>query len=270
MDGRPGGTAERGSRAWQSSRGLGSRNTRLTAFGVSVAFHLVAVLLYTSAMRVLRPNDVEFPIETEQEAEEGLEVIELIVLDETIERPEDPEEIDEVFASEADARPPRIGGVPTAVLVPPGPTAAERLRPNLVEARLWADPPDEFYRLSSDEREELILSQRIVEWYDSLALAEAAEARLTDWTFTDSNGGRWGVADGRVYLGDVSLPLPLNFGTPVGKRDAVNYRLWEYEEIQRQAQQFLIQESWQERAEAIRERRDRERAAVRPDTTRSR
>jgi hypothetical protein len=146
--------------------------------------------------------------------------------------------------------------------VPPAPTAAERLRPNLTDARLWAEPPPEFYELTLEQREELLLSARIVEWYDSVALVRAAEGRLTDWTFRDGSGGRWGVADGRMYLGDVSVPLPLNFGTPVGKRDEVNRLLWEYEEISRQSQRFLIEESWKERAAAIRARRDRERAAA--------
>ncbi len=267
MDERPGQTDDGGNRAWRESRGLGSRRTRVSAFAISIAAHVVAILLYTSAMRVLRPDVAAFPIEAETEEVDGVPVIELIELDEEIERPEEPEEIDDVVASEADARPPRIAGPPTAELVPPGPTAAERLRPNLVDGRLWADPPEEFYRLTMEEREEFMLSQRIVAWYDSLSLAEAAEARLTDWTFTDSNGGRWGFADGRVYLGDVSLPLPVSFGTPVGQRDAVNYRLWEFEEIQRQSQQYILQETWRERSEAIRERRDRERAAARADTT---
>ena len=270
MDERPEETVERGSRAWRDSRGLGSRRTRVSAFAISIAAHLVLILLYTSAMQVLGPDLAPFPIENEEQAEDALEVIELIELDEDLERPDDPEEIGEVVADEADARPPRIAGPPTAELVPPGLSAAERLRPNLVDGRLWADPPEEFYRLTTAEREEYMLSRQIVAWYDSLALAEAAEARMTDWTFTDSNGGRWGFADGRVYLGDVSLPLPLNFGTPVGQRDAVNYRLWEFEEIQRQSQEYLLQETWRERSEAIRERRDRERAAARADTIRSR
>jgi hypothetical protein len=58
----------------------------------------------------------------------------------------------------------------------------------------------------------------------------------------------------------------LNFGTPVGKRDETNRRVWEWDEIQRQSQRFLIEEAWKERAAATRARRDRERAAVRVDT----
>ena len=151
--------------------------------------------------------------------------------------------------------------------MPPGPSAAERLRPRLVDARFWARPPAEFWELPVELREELILSSRIVSWYDSVSVARAAEDRLTDWTFTDSKGGRWGVADGRIYLGDIVVPVPLFFAAPVGKRDFNARRIWEFEEIERQSQRFLIEESWKERSAAIRVRRDRERAAAR-DTIR--
>jgi hypothetical protein len=137
-----------------------------------------------------------------------------------------------------------------------------------MNALLWAEPPPEYYELTLDQREELILAGRIVEWYDSIALVRAAEDRFTDWTYEDSNGGRWGVSEGKLHLGDLTLPLPLAFGTPVGKRDEVNRRLWQIEELSRQSQQYLIQQNWRERSAAIRARRDRERN--RADTTRSR
>lgn len=267
MDLRPDGASAE-DRAWQDSRGLGSRRVRLIATGVSVAAHVIAIVLYTSFADVLKPDNATFRVPTETESEQGIDVIRLVDLDdEPIEAPEEPEELIELEAAAADARPPRLPGPLVGELVPPGPTAAERLRPNLQDPRLWARLPDEFYELTIDEREELLLAGRIAEWYDSLAAVAAAEARLTDWTFRDGEGGRWGVADGKIYLGDVALPLPLAFGTPVGKRDAVNYRLWEFEEIERQSQRFLIEENWRERAAAIRARRDRERAAARPDTS---
>jgi hypothetical protein len=66
--------------------------------------------------------------------------------------------------------------------------------------------------LTPAHREELLASGRLQEWYDSVRVAEDAERALTDWTFTDEAGKRWGVSDGRVYLGDFSLPLPFEFG----------------------------------------------------------
>ena len=78
------------------------------------------------------------------------------------------------------------------------------------------------------------------------------------------------MSPGKLHLGDLTLPLPFAFGTPVGKRDEANRRVWEWEEIQRGAAAAAARESWKERAQAIRERRDRERAAARPDTSRTR
>lgn len=200
---------------------------------------------------------------------QGSVVLRLIDIDESAnaERPEEPEEIEEVEAPEASTDNPVLQRIPSIILVPPGPTPAERFMPNLGDARLWVEPPPEFYELTLEEREELLLADRIVEWYDSVALVRAAEERLTDWTFRDSDGKRWGVSDGRIYLGDIALPLPLSLGTPVGKREETNRRLWEFEEISRQSQRYLIEQTWKERSAAIRARKDRERAAERADTT---
>lgn len=268
MRSRPDGTDSSADRAWLESRGLGSRRTRLLAAAVSVVLHLIAIFAYTSVVDTLRPEEVEFRLPADTEADQGLDVIRLMEIDEEeeLDAPEEPREIRDVRVSDADARPPRLPSPIVGELVPPGPTAAERLRPNLRDVRLWADLPPEFYELTLEEREELLLSQRIVEWYDSLAASQAAEDRLTDWTFRDGEGGRWGVADGKIYLGDTELPLPFNFGMPVGRRAEANYRMWEFDEIERQSQRYLIEQVWKERVRAIRERRDRERAAAR-DTT---
>ena len=270
MQSRPGSTESTRVRAWLGSRGRGSRRLRLAAYGLSAALHVIAILLYTSVMEVIQPEAATFPIPTDSGTEQGVPLIRLIDIDAADpDRPEDPADIEDIIAAEAEASAPTFDDAPIGVLLPPGPTLAELLQPNLDDPRLWAAQPPEFYELSIKEQEELLVSARIVEWYDSVALARAAEDRLTDWTFRDSNGGRWGVADGRIYLGDVALPLPINFGVPVGKRDETNYRIWEFEEIQRQSQRFIIEQAWKERAAATRARRDRERAAAR-DTIRSR
>jgi hypothetical protein len=267
MDDRPGDTDLKRDRAWHNSRGLGSGRVRVSAFSVSIVAHVVAILLYTAGMSVFGPAGLTIPFRSDDIPEQGVELIQLIEFEEEDpERPQDPDEIESAGAPSEEVRPPTIPGSITGELVPLGPTAAERLRPNLVDARLWAEPPPEFYELTLQEREELLASARIVEWYDSVAAATAAEDRLTDWTFRDGNGGRWGVADGKIYLGDFAIPVPINFGTPVGKRDEWARRTWEFEEINRQSQQFLIQQAWKERSAAIRLRRDRERAEARGDT----
>jgi hypothetical protein len=271
MQSRPGGTDDTQDRAWLDSRGLGSRRTRAWAFAVTIVAHVVGIFLYSSVVDVLRPESASFRLPSDAGSQDGLEVIRIVEIDETPapDRPEEPERVQDVVAPEADARPPAIGELPGVELVPPPPSAAERLRPNLRDARLWADLPDEFFELSLEQQEELLLTARIVEWYDSIAAAGNLDERLADWTFTDSDGRRWGFADGRIYLGDVSLPFPLSFQTPVGQRDAVARRLFEFDEISRQSQRYLIEQTWKERAEAIRARRDRERAAAR-DTIRRR
>lgn len=266
MTSRPGDAQSTTDRARHDRRGLGSRRVRATAVTISVSVHILAIWLYNSGLDV-RPDTAAFPLPTDASSEQGVVVIQIVSLDDPeIERPENPEEITDVELPAAAVEAPSVGGA-VAILVPPGPTAAERLRPALVDARFWARPPPEFWELPVELREELILSARIVSWYDSVAVARAAEDRLTDWTFTDSKGGRWGVADGRIYLGDIVVPVPLFFAAPVGKRDFNNRRIWEFEEIERQSQRFLIEESWKERTAAIRARRDRERAAAR-DTIR--
>ena len=243
---------------------------RVGAMVISVAIHVIAVLMYPVVVRNIRPGAPAFRPPTNAGAAQGAVVLRLIEIDETPdpEQPEDPEEIEEVEAPQAEAEAPIIEGIPVGELVPPGPTAAQLLHPHLLNALLWAEPPPEYYDLTLEQREELVLAGRIEEWYDSLALARAAEERLTDWTFRDSNGGRWGVSEGKLHLGDLTLPLPLTFGTPVGKRDETNRRLFEIEELSRQSQSFLIQQAWSERSAAIRARRDRERA--RADTRGSR
>lgn len=268
MDKRAVAKGEAKSQTWLESRGLGSSRLRIFAFGASVAGHALAILLYTTISAILQPDTFSLPIDTDRPSEQRTPLIRLIdIIPEDLERPEDPEDLAEIEAGEANAQRPEIGGVLLGDLLPPPNNAADRLRPNLVDARLWAAPPPEFFELSLEQREELLLSNRIVAWYDSVSIARAAEDRLTDWTFTDSNGGRWGVADGKIYLGDVALPLPLSFGTPVGRRDIQARRVWEFEEIERQSQRYLIEQTWKERAEAIRARRDRERAAARADTS---
>ena len=266
MDKRPVAEGWTRNRAWLDSRGLGSSRLRIFAFSASVAAHALAILVYTSVSAILQP-DTSIPlIETDRPSQQRTPLIRLIDIIPLV-RPEDPEELAELEAGAANAQRPEIQGIRLGELLPPPNNAADRLRPNLVDARLWAAPPPEFFELSLEQREELLVSNRIVAWYDSVSIAKAAEDRLTDWTFTDSKGGRWGVADGKIYLGDVALPLPLSFGTPVGRRDIEARRVWEFEEIERQSQRYLIEQSWKERAEAIRARRDRERAGARADTS---
>jgi len=252
-------------------RGLASRGVVRTAFAISAAAHVVFILMYPSLFPRLDPSESTFRIVVGAPDPSGIEVMEIVEIDVIVEveRPDDPE-LEPAEVREVSVAAPGIVDGPVVDFARPGITAAERLRPNLRDRRLWAPLPPQFRELSLQQREELALRGRIVEWADSLAAAQAAESRLTDWTYTDDEGKRWGVADGKIYLGDVVLPGTHMFGVPVGKRDEVAQRKWQWDEIMRQSVRYDILESWSERQEAIRERRDLERAEMEPDTTRSR
>lgn len=251
------------------SRRAGESHRRALAAGlaVSAVVHLVALSLYPAAMRRhgAYPALPSAPVAGAPPG--GMTVLDIVAVDglEDPERPNDPVQLRPVSGPAVRPGGPDLGDRPGAALVAPGPTAAERLRPRLEDPRLWAPLDRGFNDLTAEQRLELELAGRIAEWQDSVAAAEAAARRGTDWTTTDAQGRRWGVSPGQLHLGDVTLPLPFAFGTPVGRRDEVNRRAWEWEEISRGAATGEVRGSWKDRAEAIRQRRDRERAA-RPDT----
>jgi len=246
-----------------------SRRVLQVAFGISALLHLIAIALYPVLFEGLRPEGVTFPVTSSSDPLSGLEVIRLVEIDEA-------EEALEVQADRQDGPPPvRVTPGPGQLFdpsaldtpirpefAPPPPTAAERLRPRLTDARIWAPLDRTLGELTPARREQLLASGRLQEWYDSVLVAEDQLRRLTDWTFTDGDGKRWGVSDGRMYLGDFSLPLPFDFGVAPGNREEVNQRMYQFEEITRQGRQMEIRDTWRQRSEAIRARRDRERAVA--------
>jgi hypothetical protein len=271
MTSRPGSSDEATDRVGQERPGLGSRRVVWTAFGISALVHLAVIVVYPLIFEDLDPVvPAFFPAETAPPPR-GLQVIELVELDpvDEAEEPEEPEEIEEIEQPAAEAPSTELEPV-DGIEVVPYVGLAERLRPYLQDERLWREVPPEFFELTLEQREELIVADRLSEWLDSVNAGIAAEEALTDWTVTDGDGRRWGVSPGRLHLGDITLPLPINFGTPVGKRDETRALEWQWEEVMRQAARADVEMTWRERAEAIRARRDRERANSPPDTTRSR
>jgi hypothetical protein len=230
------------------------------AFGASVALHVLAVLAYPALSRRIAPERVAFPLSGSAGSPQGIDVIELVEVDvvEELERPEDPEQVRQIETAPLDVVRPRLGDPAGIELPSPGLTPAEVLRPRLTDRRLWAPLPPEFGELTLEQREELLLAGRLEEWQDSVNAAAAAAAAWTDWTFRDGDGGRWGVSEQGLHLGDVTLPLP-KFDAPYGQRDF----MWQWNEIARQGAQAAVQESVRERMEAIRARRDAERARER-------
>ena len=119
--------------------------------------------------------------------------------------------------------------------------------------------------LSLEQRLDLDLAARILQYQDSVEAVIAMGSTSTDWTYTDSEGKRWGVTPGAIHLGDITIPLPnFSLGSSKVAEQREVMRVWDA--MQRQAARAMIQDSWKDRAQAIRARRDRERA--RPDTIR--
>lgn len=236
--------------------GSGSRPVVWGAFALSAALHVLGILAYPYLFPSIQPGAAVFRYPAESADPGGIEVLRIVEVDATQdpESPEDPEEIEPVEA-EAAVSEQDFSDAPTIELTRPGLTAAERLRPRLTDRRLWAPLPPEFSRLTLEQREELLIAGRLAEWIDSVSVEAAAEARFTDWTFTDGDGDRWGISDGQLHLGSVSLPIPEFAAPPSAAREY----LLQWDEIARQGSAIRIQESVQDRIDAIRARRDRER-----------
>ena len=112
------------------------------------------------------------------------------------------------------------------------------------------------------------ISDRLSVFNDSLMAAEEAERRATDWTVTDRNGNRWGFAPDGIYLGKIKLPA-VAFSAPAGRRDEINARNRDFNEIERQVMYEESRASFKDRVELIRERKDRERAEKKKHTEES-
>lgn len=244
-------------------------------FAVSAVVHVIAILAYTAARSVVPVGSMPAftaPEAGAQTGDAGMRVIRLQeVATQNAARPDEPDEVEPTEAPPAPTGAPDLSDTrgTGSGLVAPGPTAAEGFRPRLGDARIWAPLDPELNALTLRQRLELELAGDIADWQDSVAIAAAAERALTDWTKTDSQGRKWGISEGKLHLGDITLPLPFNFGVPVGRRDEILRRQWEWDEIQRGAATGLMRDSWKERAKAIRERRDKEREEqkAKPDTT---
>ncbi len=179
---------------------------------------------------------------------------------------------------------PQPARFPDAVITPPpaGPPAAEpdappttrlpsvadRLTGRIEDPRLYAPPRELPPDLDAEVRGRV--AGRIQAWNDSMAAAGAAAAAARDWTYKDSDGNRWGISPGAIHLGKLTIPLTSDpsrdvFQPPPDRRDQVNARIREWNEIQEQARRAETRAIFDERIKAIRARKEAERA--RADTT---
>jgi hypothetical protein len=248
-------------------RNLASRRVTMSSFGASVAVHAVILLgaVFGLALPSAENNRV---VRAVTPTDDGIEVVWILGGSRPPEvqaaRPEEPEQptggaapqgIIVVRPSLGDTGP-QLDLPPLTGAGRPGETPAQRLQPSLRDGQIWAPLPPEFGALTPEQREELLIAGRLGEWNDSVAAAAAASAAWRDWTYTDGDGDRWGVADGQLYLGDMVIPFPMTFSGSSADREYMR----DFAEMQRQGANGLIQQSVRERMEAIRARRDRERA----------
>jgi hypothetical protein len=244
---------------------------------VSVAAHLVLLLLYPVIMERITPEPGVPTPPAPEEVVRGMEVIAFREVPDEL-MPEEEEEPEEL---------PEEPVIPTPVAPPAEEVAeeapdvaeleepelddedrrhiAERLQPQPGDPRLWAPLDADYLELSDEERAQLLLHGMIRDWNDSVAVAAALSEAARDWTYTDEEGRRWGLSPGRIHLGDFSVPLPFTFTTPPGLRDRARDREWILEDIARGAASQAIRETWAERAREIRRRMDEERERRRGD-----
>lgn len=264
MENQAGGQDPRLDRAGPSRSGLGPRRLVWGAFAASVVVHVVIVALYASLFPRIVPSRANYVVPVGTPTREGMQVMRVVEIDARpdVDVPAEPE-LEPVRDRDAAVERPGVEEAPVVDFARPGISAVDRLRPRISDERLWAPLPDEFRQLTLQQREELALSGRLRDWYDSVSAAADGDRSMTDWTFTDDDGRRWGLADGQLFLGGLTLPLP-SFAPPPGSE--ARERAWQWDEITRQGRSMAIQQTVRERMEAIRARRDAERAAQRGDT----
>ncbi len=232
------------------------RYNRAISIGIiaSVLLHVLFIRLSPLVVRYLEPEVGLFPTRRPVRVPaRGMRALEIRVTDTA------PAEL----APEPEPEP--VEPEPGEVVEEVGPplTAAQRLRPRVGDWRLWVVPavrrPTD---LTAEERAAQIRARLYAElevYDDSLAAELARELDRLDWTVGEE-GNRWGVSPGQLHLGPITLPLPLVFGPhPATQRELAD-QATEWDAIRRQAGQAAIDETFEERVRAIRERREQERA----------
>lgn len=147
------------------------------------------------------------------------------------------------------------------------PSAAQRILGTALDPGLMPDPPsNDVPMVTPQEAAAARLANGIRQINDSIAAAIAAENGATDWTKTDRNGNKWGVSPGKLHLGSITLPLPIYFAPPPGRRDDVMRSVRSYSESNAQAKRVDMEETFETRVKAMRARknaaRDSARAAI--------
>lgn len=112
------------------------------------------------------------------------------------------------------------------------------------DPRLWVTPRETPLPQSDRERYMEHLQARIDALNDSVMSDSERQRRLRDWTFTDSEGRRWGLSPEGLHLGGVTIPPQL---VPLPAPTGDNQRLERDREAQRQRDEIQRQEEARER-----------------------
>ena len=251
------------------------RRVLLGSLAASLLLHLLILLISPAFIRVgVPPGETDTPFDPA--ATRGLRMLELA----SARRPADLPVAEEPTrtALPSPSRQPNDRPVPERPLrEPPAPgqarapasaegvgTAPARapLRPGFSDPRLYIapreiPPPPE---PSDHERYMAHLQGRLDAYNDSVGAEAERARRATDWTVTDKNGEKWGVSPGKVHLGGVTLPVPVQLGGSGDQRRAADEKKRTREEIQRGEETREQREAMKERTRATRERKDAERA----------
>ena len=253
------------------------RRVMALGIGLSAALHVIVIVLYSFGLREWGPRESLLGVESASRPFSGMRVVQVVEISEPEDpadapRPEprvEPEPVVDAQGPEPAAGPaeeePAEGGEARGVV-----RAADVLRVRSSDARLWRAALPEVFQLTEAERLQLELAGLLEAWNDSVAAALSAETAFTDWTRTDDQGNRWGVSPGKLHLGSLTLPLPFNFGGTTWQRQRTARRAWEDADILNSLNAQEFRAHWEDRARAIRERKDRQRreAGQQPDTTR--
>jgi hypothetical protein len=217
---------------------------------ISLALHLVLFFLipwspgFISAPRSFvgpMPDDVlpgfELVIIRPTEPEPDPELIEVI---EAVPVPEEVVQLPDSLV----APPPPVpvaGRNPDPIPVvgveaPPGVRSAfDALRGIRYDGRLTEPLPPEIRDLSNERRQQLAFILTLREMNQAAALERERLEAWTDWTYTDDQGRRWGVSPGRLHLGDLTLPLPVYFGSSPQQQAEYQRRALDLADLQRAA-----------------------------------
>jgi hypothetical protein len=147
------------------------------------------------------------------------------------------------------------------------------LRPTFTDQRLWVSPSDvvvaPIVPLDRADTLRLMLERGIQAYTDAMDAAGVGERRPGDWTF-NLGGKKYGIDRNMIRLGDFSLPtavlsfLPLNnaqanpvVAERVQRLDAMR------REIMEQSARQMRDDEFDQAVRALRQRREKERAASR-------